>query len=79
MGVGYYQSYENEFRFIRYKNGPYNGPGRPSHCNEVVALSHKDAYRDGSSDNENESISEANREVEHTGPRKTRQNKAISR
>jgi hypothetical protein len=46
---------------------------------ELWPQSHKDAYMGGSSDGDNESISEANCEVEHTGPRKTRQNKAISR
>jgi hypothetical protein len=34
---------------------------------------------DGRSDSENESVSEANSEVEYTGPRKTGQNEAISR
>ena len=57
----------------------YAGPDRPLHCTEIVALSHKDAYMDGTRDSENESISETNSEVEHTGPRKTRQNKAISK
>lgn len=67
------------FTLFGIKKGLYNGPGRLPHSTEIVALNHKDAYLDGSSDSENESVSEANSEVEYTGPRKTGQNEAISR